>query len=142
MQQSLLDRASPYLLLVLTTLFWAGNFNVGRAISGEVPPLGLSFWRWIVAFAILLPFAYRPMKEQWSVLKQNVGLVLLLSVLGVAMFNSFVYLGLQTTTATNGVLMQSHLAHYHYLALHDIFRRQSQRPAVVRGLGVISRRRA
>ena len=107
MQQSLLDRASPYLLLVLTTLFWAGNFNVGRAISGEVPPLGLSFWRWIVAFAILLPFAYRPMKEQWSVLKQNVGLVLLLSVLGVAMFNSFVYLGLQTTTATNGVLMQS-----------------------------------
>ena len=107
MQTSFLDRASPYLLLVLTTLFWAGNFNVGRAISGEVPPLGLSFWRWIVAFAILLPFAYRPMKQQWSVMKQNVGLVLLLSALGVAMFNSFVYLGLQTTTATNGVLMQS-----------------------------------
>ena len=107
MQTSFLDRASPYLLLVLTTLFWAGNFNVGRAISGEVPPLGLSFWRWVVAFAILLPFAYRPMKQQWSVMKQNVGLVLLLSALGVAMFNSFVYLGLQTTTATNGVLMQS-----------------------------------
>lgn len=102
-----LDRVSPYLLLVLTTLFWAGNFNVGRAISGEVPPLGLSFWRWVMAFAILLPFAYRPMKQQWSAMRQNLGLIVLLSALGVAIFNSFVYLGLQTTTATNGVLMQS-----------------------------------
>jgi len=107
MQPSLLDKASPYLLLVLTTLFWAGNFNVGRAISAEVPPLGLSFWRWFVAFAILLPFAYRPMKQHWQLMKQHFGLILLFSLLGVAMFNSFVYLGLQTTTATNGVLMQS-----------------------------------
>lgn len=107
MQTSFLDRVSPYLLLVLTTLFWAGNFNVGRAIAGEVPPLGLSFWRWAVAFAILLPFAYKPMKQQWHVMKQHLSLILLFSVLGVAMFNSFVYLGLQTTSATNGVLMQS-----------------------------------
>lgn len=104
---SILERVSPYLLLVLTTLFWAGNFNVGRAIAGEVPPLGLSFWRWLLAFAILLPFAYQAMKQQWGLMRQHLPLVLLLSLLGVSAFNSFVYLGLQTTTATNGVLMQS-----------------------------------
>jgi len=107
MNTSLLDRVSPYLLLVLTTLFWAGNFNVGRAISGEVPPVGLSFWRWVLAFSLLLPFAYRPMKQQWSVMREHLGLIIVLSALGVAVFNSFVYLGLQSTSATNGVLMQS-----------------------------------
>ena len=70
-----LNKVSPYWLLVLTTLFWAGNFNVGRAISTDVPPLGLSFWRWAVAFAILLPFAYGPMKQQWPVLKEHFKIV-------------------------------------------------------------------
>jgi drug/metabolite transporter (DMT)-like permease len=107
MKSNLLDRVSPYLLLVLTTLFWAGNFNVARAISGDVPPMGLSFWRWVIAFIIFIPFAYRPMKDNWALMKQHFGLVFLLSLLGVALFNSLVYIGLQSTTAINGVLMQS-----------------------------------
>lgn len=107
MQSNLLDRISPYALLVLTTLFWAGNINLGRAISGEIPPLGLSFWRWMMAFICLLPFAYKPMRQQWAAMRTHFWLVLALSATGVAGFNSFVYLGLQTTSATNGVLMQS-----------------------------------
>ena len=62
MQHSFLDRFSPYLLLVLTILFWAGNFNLARAIHADVPPLGLSFWRWAVAALILLPFAWGSMR--------------------------------------------------------------------------------
>ena len=48
---------SPYLLLTLSALFWSGNFIVGRAIREDIPPIGLNFWRWVIAFAILLPFA-------------------------------------------------------------------------------------
>ena len=107
MKISFLDRLSPYLLLVLTTLFWAGNFNVARAISADVPPMGLSFWRWVVAFIILIPFAYQPMKQHWGLMKKHFGLIFLLALLGVTLFNSLVYLGLQSTTAINGVLMQS-----------------------------------
>ena len=107
MKINLLDRLSPYLLLVLTTLFWAGNFNVARAISEDVPPMGLSFWRWSVAFALFIPFAYKPMKQHWGLMKQHFGLVFLLALLGVTLFNSLVYVGLQSTTAINGVLMQS-----------------------------------
>jgi drug/metabolite transporter (DMT)-like permease len=102
-----LNKVSPYLLLVLTTLFWAGNFNVGRAISEEVPPLGLSFWRWAVAFIILLPFAFKPMKQQLPALKQHFKIVFVLSLFGVAAFNSLVYLALQTTTAINVAMIQS-----------------------------------
>jgi len=107
MNTGFLNKVSPYWLLVLTTLFWAGNFNVGRAISEEVPPLGLSFWRWTVAFVILLPFAYRPMQQQWPALKQHFKIVFVLALFGVAAFNSLVYLALQTTTAINVAMIQS-----------------------------------
>ncbi|MEJ2316400.1 MAG: DMT family transporter [Gammaproteobacteria bacterium] len=107
MKDRLLDRVSPYLLLVMTTLFWGGNFNVGRAVIGEVPPLGLSFWRWMVAWMIIFPIAYRPMWKRRHLLIENWFLLLLLAVTGVTLFNSLVYLGLQTTTAINASLMQS-----------------------------------
>lgn len=107
MQHSFLDRFSPYLLLVLTILFWAGNFNLARAIHADVPPLGLSFWRWAVAALILLPFAWPSMRAALPLAREHWRLVLALAVLGIAGFNSLVYVGLQTTTATNGVLLQS-----------------------------------
>ncbi|OQX10708.1 MAG: EamA family transporter [Thiothrix lacustris] len=107
MKHTFLDRFSPYLLLVLTILFWAGNFNLARAIHADVPPLGLSFWRWAVAALILLPFAWSAMQGALPLARTHWRLVLALAVLGIAGFNSLVYVGLQTTTATNGVLLQS-----------------------------------
>lgn len=107
MNNSFLDRFSPYLLLVLAATFWGGNFNIARAFNTEIPPMGLSFWRWTVAGLILLPFVWRPMRQQWPAFKQHFPLVFALGILGVSGFNTLVYLGLQTTTATNGVLMQS-----------------------------------
>jgi len=106
-KERLIDRVSPYLLLVMTTLFWGGNFNVGRAVIDEVPPLGLSFWRWMVAWMIIFPFACRPMWRQRQLLVEHWFLILVLAVAGVTLFNTLVYLGLQTTTAINASLMQS-----------------------------------
>jgi len=51
----LFDR--PYLLLTLTALFWAGNMVVGRSVREGVPPFGLAYWRWALAFLLVLPFA-------------------------------------------------------------------------------------
>ena len=107
MKARMLDRVSPYLLLVMTTLFWGGNFNVARAVLGEVPPLGLSFWRWMVAWLILFPFACRPMWRRRHLLADHWFLLFLLALSGVTLFNSLVYLGLQSTTAINASLMQS-----------------------------------
>ena len=98
---------SPYLLLVLTTLFWSGNFVLGRAVRTVFTPFTLSFWRWAVALLILLPFVWRSLRSQWPVLRQQGPILLLLSVLGVVNFNTFVYVGLQQTTATNALIMLS-----------------------------------
>ena len=98
---------SPYLLLVLTTLFWSGNFVLGRAVHTVFTPFTLSFWRWAVALVILLPFVGCSLRRQKSLLRRHWPILLLLSVLGVVNFNTFVYIGLQSTTATNAVIMLS-----------------------------------
>ncbi|HCB13970.1 MAG TPA: EamA/RhaT family transporter [Gammaproteobacteria bacterium] len=100
-------RPSPYLLLVLTTLFWSGNFVLGRAVHTVFTPFTLSFWRWAVALLILLPFVWASLRQQGSLLRQHMPVLLLLSVLRVVNFNTCVYIGLHTTTATNAVIMLS-----------------------------------
>ncbi len=95
------------LLLVPPPLFWAGNFIVGRAMRGDVPPLTLLFWRRAIAFVCLLPFAWRPMRRDWPLYWRHRWLVLGVSLAGVVAFNSLVYVGLQWTAAANGLLLNS-----------------------------------
>ncbi|WP_073356144.1 DMT family transporter [Lampropedia hyalina] len=104
---------TPGLLLVLClpSLFWAGNFIVGRAVSGLVGPVTLSFLRWVLALFFLLPFALRPLLRDWqqhrALYWQHRWRILGVSVVGVAAFNTLVYTGLRSTTATNGILLNS-----------------------------------
>lgn len=98
---------SPYLLLVLTTLFWSGNWVVGRGMQPQMPPIAMSFWRWTAALIILLPFVWKPVIAQRKLIRKSWRVLLLLGILGVASFNTLAYLGLKTTTATNGLLLNS-----------------------------------
>lgn len=98
---------SPYLLLTLTALFWAGNSVVGRALHEAVPPVTLAFWRWSIALALLMPWVARPLWRQRHVIISHWKVMLLLSLLGVATYNTLNYTALQTTTATNSALINS-----------------------------------
>ena len=100
-------KAHPFLLLTLTTLFWAGNFVMGRAVKSSIPPISLAFWRWALALVILIPFAIPHLRTQWPLLKKNWRLLSVYGVLGVTCFNTFVYIGLHSTTATNALLLNS-----------------------------------
>ena len=98
---------NPYLLLTLTALFWSGNMVVGRAIRGDVPPFSLAFWRWLIAFLLTLPLALPHLRQQWPLLKRGWRPLIALGTLGVGGFNTFAYIGLQYTSATNAVLLNS-----------------------------------
>jgi len=98
---------SPHLLLTLCVLFWSGNFVLARGVVGHVPPLALSFWRWMLAAMILLPWVIGPLRRNWPLLRANLARMLLLALLGVSGFNTLLYLGLQHTTAVNALLLQS-----------------------------------
>lgn len=103
------DSAQPLvqLVLILPPLIWAGNFVVGRAASGDVPPITLAFARHFIALVFLLPFGWaamrRDMRRYWECRWQ----LLRVSLAGMVAFNLMVYLGLHTTTASNAQLMNS-----------------------------------
>lgn len=99
--------ANPYLLLTLTALFWSGNMVVGRGVRADVPPLALAFGRWLIAFACVLPFAWPYVRRDWPLVRTHWRSVSLLGLLGVGGYNTLAYIGLQTTSATNAVLLNS-----------------------------------
>lgn len=102
-----MSRLSAFLLLALANLLWSGNWVAGRALRGVYDPFTLNFGRWAVATAALAPFALPRLRGLWPVVRRNFGLLLFLAFIGVALFQSLVYLGLRTTTAVNGLLINS-----------------------------------
>ncbi len=96
-----------YIGLVLTPLFWAGNAVVAKGTVAHIPPLSMSFWRWVIALAILLPFGFPGLWRQRHVVRQYLGSMLALATFSVAAFNSLLYFAAITTTATNIALLNS-----------------------------------
>jgi drug/metabolite transporter (DMT)-like permease len=98
---------SPYLLLVYAVVFWSGNAIVGRAFSDAIPPIALSFWRWAVGFAFLLPFTGREVWRSRGLIVRHWRLLVLYDALGVVGCNVLTYTALHDTTAVNSSLMNS-----------------------------------
>ena len=97
-----------YILLFLTTLFWSGNFIVGKAASiYEIPPFSLNFYRWLFAWLILFPFTYKEIIKKKDYVLKNLGFFIILGITSITIFNSIVYYSLNFTQVISGVLMIS-----------------------------------
>ena len=97
-----------YLMLVLATLFWAGNFVVGKiAFIENVPPFSLTFFRWLLVWVILIPFTYKEFFKLRRVILDNFLLLLLLGLTSVGLFNSFIYNALNFTQVINASLFNA-----------------------------------
>ena len=103
------SRVSPYVLLSLTALFWSGNWVIGRAFvsDGQIPPVALAWWRWAIALATMLPFALPQILRHRVALWQQRKIILALGLIGTGFHNLLSYVGLQYTTATNAVMLNS-----------------------------------
>jgi len=99
--------SNAYLLLSITSLCWAGNFVVGRGIYQEVPPVTLATIRWFGAFLIILPFAWTHLVKDWPTIKKHWLIMIVLGSIGIGSFNTLVYIGVNYTTAINGLIMNS-----------------------------------
>lgn len=97
----------PRFLVLLPGLFWAGNSIVARSVSGQLPPIGLAFWRWTVAALLILPLAWPHLRRDWSAIARNWPIMAVLTALGIAIFNTLLYIGAHTTTALNLVMLQT-----------------------------------
>jgi drug/metabolite transporter (DMT)-like permease len=102
-----LDRCSPATLLAWTALFWAGNMIIGRAVAGTMSPIALAYWRWVIVTALLAPMCWREALRRRAVLVRSWRILLLLSVMSTALYNSLTYWALTYTTATNTTILNS-----------------------------------
>jgi drug/metabolite transporter (DMT)-like permease len=97
-----------YLILILTTIFWSGNFIVGKAASTyQIPPFSLNFYRWFFAGLILLPFTFKELIEKKKYIFDNIIFFTILGVTSITIFNSIVYYSLYYTQVISGILMIS-----------------------------------
>ena len=97
-----------YLMLVCATLFWAGNFNVGKiAFIENIPPFSLAFFRWLLVWIILLPFTFKEILKIKRDIFKNLPLLFLLGFTSVAVFSSFTYNALNYTQIINASLFNT-----------------------------------
>lgn len=124
----------PYLLLTLAVLFWAGNFILGRAFHGVIPPVALAFWRWLGAALLITWPALPHLRRDRQTLLRHWPVILLLSTVGIAAFNTLAYSGLQYTEALNAFLIQSLMPVMIVLLSFVIFRERVTR---LQGVGIL-----
>ncbi|ADO43438.1 DMT family transporter [Ketogulonicigenium vulgare] len=127
---------SPQILLTLASLFWAGNFVVGRAILTEAPPVAMAFWRWALAIipVVLVARGRVDVKHELALVRRHWLIIVVLGVLGISCFNTFVYLGLRETASINALLMQSAMPLLILLACFVLYR---ERPLPQQIIGVV-----
>jgi drug/metabolite transporter (DMT)-like permease len=101
--KSFFDR--PGLLLTLVALFWAGNFVLGRAIVGHIPPITLACVRWTLATLIFLPFAWAHLRRDAAIIQRCWPMLLFLGITGAGSYNTLSYLGLVSTEAVNALVL-------------------------------------
>jgi drug/metabolite transporter (DMT)-like permease len=94
-----------FLLAIIATLLWSGNFIIARKVSNAISPISLAFFRWTCASLVLLPFAYKQVIAEWSPLKANWRILTWIALTGIALFNTFVYVAGHNTTAINMALI-------------------------------------
>lgn len=95
-----------YLMLALTAFFLASNHVVGRSVHGVIPPLGLSFWRWVAGAMILVPFVAPKLKASLPVYLASFNVFALLGCLMVGS-TTLILVALNLTTAINVSLINA-----------------------------------
>ena len=99
---------TAYIFLIFATLFWSGNFIVGKAASlFEIPPFTLNFYRWTFAWLILAPFTLNEIFQKKNYILENIKILIILGITSITVFNSIVYYSLNFTQVISGVLMIS-----------------------------------
>jgi len=102
------ENTKAYIMLILATLFWAGNFTIGKfAYTENVPPYSLAFFRWILVWIILIPFTYKEISKIKTEVNNNLSLFFILGFTSVGIFSAFTYNALNYTQVINASLFNT-----------------------------------
>lgn len=94
-------------MLLLTTLFWAGNYVFGKYVVTEITPIWITFFRWVLALFLLFPIAILVERPEWKAVKKSWVSLVVLGLLGILGYNLLLYSALEYTSATNAALISA-----------------------------------
>ena len=88
-----------YILAILAVLFWSFNAIVGKDLMHLFTPWQLSFFRWLIAFIVLIPSTYKDIWAHRQVLLKHKNLIFWLALIGITLSNTFVYIAAHSISA-------------------------------------------
>jgi drug/metabolite transporter (DMT)-like permease len=94
-----------FVLIFLTPALWSVNYMVGRQAPGVVAPHMLALLRWTLAGLILTVFAWPELRAKRAQLLRHAWHYIVLGALGMWICGAWMYMGAQTTSATNIALI-------------------------------------
>ncbi len=92
-------------LAIAASLLWSGNFIISRAVSNDIGPVSLAFYRWVTATIIIAPLAYKKFQQEKKIISANMQYLFWVALTGIALFNTFVYVAGHSTSAINMALI-------------------------------------
>lgn len=91
----------PFLFPLLAILIWAANTVVSKAAAGVLDPAAISFYRWVIAALALSPFCLPQLWRRRADIRPWLGKLLVLSLLGMVLYQCLAYYAAHSTSATN-----------------------------------------
>ncbi len=85
----------------MVPVLFSTNIIAARWVAEDIPPFALAFWRWTLAFVLFLPAIGPDFARYRRVILSEWRDLLVLGILGMGICGAFVYVGADTTTATN-----------------------------------------
>lgn len=95
------ERQMAVILLFIVPVLFSTNIIAARAVSDFIPPFALAFWRWWLALLLFLPAIGPDLLRYRRELLGEWRDLLVLGILGMGICGAFVYVGADSTSATN-----------------------------------------
>lgn len=102
-----MNTGTVYLLVVISTLFWGGNFVLAGPVMTDLPPLWAAALRFVIGFGVIYALALWRREPLLAPLRRNPGAYLLLGLVGIGGFNLLFFYALQSTSSTNAALIMA-----------------------------------
>lgn len=102
-----MNTGTVYLLVIISTAFWGGNFVLAGPVMNDLSPLWAAALRFVIGTGAMLALALWQRAPLLALLRRNMGAYLLLGLVGIGGFNLLFFYALQSTSPTNAALIMA-----------------------------------
>ena len=99
--------ANTYFLVTIAVFFWGANFILGGYVIHDLPPLWAAAIRFVLGAMLMFAIVGVKRENLFAPLRKNIGIYVMLGVVGVVGFNLFFFYALRYTSANNAALIMA-----------------------------------